>query len=72
MGSVTKTEIFHIVEFDGLKFLAVQQPVAERHSVDKPPAGDHPHHGVITADLHVGCRERRRKTQILAQPVMYV
>lgn len=60
-GSVIETEIFHVVEFDGLQLLAVQQPVAERHSADKLPAGHHPHHRVVAADLHVCCRDRGRK-----------
>jgi len=54
--SVIETEILHVVEFDGLQLLAVQQLVAEGHPADEPPAGHHPHHGVIAADLHVGCR----------------
>lgn len=55
LGSVIEAEIFHIVDLDRLQFLAVQQPVAERHSTDKLPTGHHPHHRVITADLHVSC-----------------
>lgn len=54
LGSVVETEVFHVVEFDGLELLAVQRPVAEGHPADEPPAGHHPHHRVFAADLHVG------------------
>lgn len=55
LKSVVEAKILHVVEFDGLQLLAVQQPVAEGHAADKLPAGHHPHHRVIAADLQVSC-----------------
>lgn len=55
LKSVVEAEILHVVEFDGLQLLAVQEPVTEGHPADKLPAGNHPHHRVIAADLQVSC-----------------
>lgn len=54
--SVVEAEILHVVEFDGLQLLTVQQPVAERHPADELPAGHHPDHRVVAADLQVSCK----------------
>lgn len=56
LKSVVEAEILHVVELDGLQLLAVQEPVAKRHPADKLPAGHHPHHRVIAADLQVSCK----------------
>lgn len=55
LKSFVEAEILHVVDFDGLQLLAVQQPVTKRHPADKLPAGHHPHHRVIAADLQVSC-----------------
>lgn len=61
LKSVVEAEILHVVELDGLQLLAVQEPVAKRHPADKLPAGHHPHHRVIAADLQVSCKRGRSR-----------
>lgn len=56
LTSVVEAEILHVVEFDGLQLLPVQYPVAEWHPADELPAGHHPHHRVVAADLQVSCK----------------